>query len=97
MDSWTRMLKSAYRKEPILSFIVTAGVVNVAIGGLSEHWSLMSLGLSAVGIALALGVRQKYVRKRPLEPQNRPPVYILPPSSTGLPMLSMSKKNPPGR
>jgi len=97
MDSWTRILKSAYRKEPIISFIVTAGVVNVAIGGLSEHWSLMSLGLSTVGVAIALRVRQMHVRQRPLEPQNRPPVYILPPSSTGLPMLSMSKKNPNGR
>ncbi|EKQ67436.1 hypothetical protein OsccyDRAFT_3709 [Leptolyngbyaceae cyanobacterium JSC-12] len=97
MDSWTRILKSAYRKQPIISFMITVGTVNVAVGGLGEHWSLMSLGFSVVGIAIALGVRQKYARKRPLEPQNRPPVYILPPSSAGLPMLSMSKKNPPGR
>lgn len=91
------MLKSIYRKEPILSVVATAGAVNVAIGGLGEHWTLMSVGLSAVGVAIALGVRQRQMR-RPVEPVERPPVYVLPPSSSsGLPMLNIAKKSPPRR
>ncbi|MDX2231672.1 MAG: hypothetical protein NW220_18705 [Leptolyngbyaceae cyanobacterium bins.349] len=97
MDNWTRNLKSIYRKEPVVGFLVTAGAVNVAIGTLSEHWSLMSVGLSVVGVAIALRVRQMQTRRRPVSAPPRPPVYVLPPSSSGgLPMLSVSKKNPPG-
>jgi len=96
MDHWTHRLKSAYRKYPIVSFMVTAGGVNVAIGGFTEHWSLMSVGLSVVGVAIGLGVRQMQTRRLPLEPRNRSSVYILPPAAvTNLPLLSISKKNPP--
>jgi hypothetical protein len=98
MDKWTRTLKVVYRKEPIVSFLVTAGLVNVAIGGLTEHWSLMSVGLSVVGIAIALGVRQMQTRRRPLEPRDRRPAYALPPArAASLPMLDIAKKNPPER
>lgn len=98
MDNWARTLKLVYRKEPIVSFMVTAGLVNVAIGGLSEHWSLMSVGLSVVGIAIAVGVRQMQSRRRPLAPRHRPAAYVLPPArATSLPMLDIAKKNPPER
>lgn len=96
MDTWTRSLKSIYRKQPVVSFMVTAGAVNVAIGGLTEHWSLMSVGLSVVGVAIAVGVRQMQIR-RPARMPNRTPVYVLPPATSSLPMLSISKKNPPSR
>lgn len=96
MENWIRSLKSVYRKEPVVSFMVTAGVVNIALGGFTEHWSLMSVGLSVVGIAIALRVRQMQTQRRPLTPRNRPPAYVLPPaSSNSLPMLNISKKNPP--
>jgi uncharacterized membrane protein len=96
MNTWTRKFKSIYRKAPVVSFLVTGGVVNIAIGSLSEHWSLMSVGLSVVGVAIALRVRQMQTR-RPSATQTRPPVYALPPAAAGgLPMLSMAKKNPPG-
>jgi len=95
MDSWTRNLKLVYRKEPIVSFLVIAGTVNVAIGGLSEHWSLMSVGLSVVGVAIALGVRQQLRPRRPMQTPKRPPAYALPPAADALPLLSLSKKNPP--
>lgn len=97
MNDWTRTLKSVYRKEPILSFLVIAGAVNVAIGGLSEHWSLMSVGLSVVGVAIALGVRQRMQPRRhlPMRVPNRRSVYALPPADERLPRLSISQKNPP--
>lgn len=96
MERWTRSLKSVYRKEPIVSFLVIAGAVNVAIGGFSEHWSLMSVGLSVVGVAIALGLRQQLQpRRRRLPTSSRPPLYALPPSSTGLPLLNLAKKTPP--
>lgn len=96
MENWTRSLKSTYRKEPVVSMIVTAGLVNVALGGFTEHWSLMSVGLSVVGIAIAVWVRQKQTQHRPIASRNRPPAYVLPPAkSSSLPMLNISKKNPP--
>ena len=95
MDKWTRSLKSIYRKEPVVSFMVTAGAVNVAIAGFTEHWVLMSVGLSVVGVAVALYVRQMQTRRRPIPRQHRASVYLLPPSSESLPLLNISKKNPP--
>ncbi|NJP12080.1 MAG: hypothetical protein HC866_23590 [Leptolyngbyaceae cyanobacterium RU_5_1] len=97
-NSWSRILKSVYRREPVTSFIVTAGAVNIAVGGLSEHWALMTIGLGAVGVAIALRWWQAQNRNS-IQPQKRPPVYALPPHSSrpSLPMLSMSKKNPPNR
>lgn len=96
MSDWPRQLKSVYRQDPVLSFVVTAGIVNVAIGGLSEHWSLLSVGLSVVGVAIALGVRQRFQpRRRRLPQSRRPPRYALPPAETELPLLTLTPKRPP--
>ncbi|MDX2242679.1 MAG: hypothetical protein NW224_18480 [Leptolyngbyaceae cyanobacterium bins.302] len=98
MENWTRSLRSIYRREPVIGFMVTAGAVNVALGSFTEHWTLMSVGLSVVGLAIALGVRQMQTRRRPSESRNRSPMYVLPPAaSLSLPMLSVAKKDPPGR
>ncbi len=99
MDSWTQRFKSLYRREPVLSFVATAGAVNVAIGGLGEHWSLMAVGFGAVGGAIALGLRQRYrQRGTQIVPPRRSATYVLPPApTTGLPLLSIPKKQPPGR
>lgn len=91
------MLKSIYRKEPIISFVVTAGAVDAAMGGFTEHWSLMGLGIGAVGVAIVLRLRQMQTRRSSKEPQNRPPVYVLPPAPSSLPLLTVPKKNSPGR
>lgn len=90
------MLKSFYRRQPVVSFVVTAGAVDAAIGGLTSHWSLFILGLGAVSSAIGVGVWQWQARK-PLEMPDHPPVYVLPPQSSqsSLPMLSMTKKQPP--
>lgn len=93
---WSRFLRSIYRKEPIASFIITVGVVDIAIGGIDESWSLMTLGLGTVGVAIAFRWWQMQQRI-PLESTDRVPTHYLPPRSSRpqLPMLSVSKKNPP--
>ena len=95
-SSWTRSFKSKYRREPVLSFVATVGAVNVAMGGVSAHWGLMSLGLGVVGMAIALRWWQLRTRK-PTVAANRAPVYALPSVSARptLPLLSIPKKNPP--
>lgn len=92
---WTRLLKSAYRQEPITSFVVTVGVVDTAIGGLGASGSLFSFGLGTVGVAIAL--RWWLVQRSWQEKPAPVPELYLPPSSSRppLPMLSKSKKNPP--
>ncbi len=94
--SWTRSFKSTYRREPILSFVATASAVNVAIGGVSAHWVLMSIGLGTVSLAIALRLWQLHTRK-PTTFAKLTSVYALPPSDScpKLPLLSIPKKNPP--
>lgn len=93
--AWPRFLKSAYRREPISSFVITVGVVDAAIGGLDERWSLFTFGLGTVGVAIAL--RWWLTQRNQAELPERVPQHYLPPSSSRppLPTLSNSKKNPP--
>ncbi len=99
MNPWARNLKSIYRREPIASFVLIAGVTNVAMGGFSEHWSLMAVGLGTVGtVGVAIALQWWQLQKRkPMKSADRLPVYALPPSATdsGLPLLTIPKKNPP--
>ena len=92
---WPRFLKSAYRNEPVTGFLITVGVVDAAIGGFSYHGSLLLFGLSTVGAAIALRWWQLQ-RTKALQTE-QVPRYFLPARSsrTQLPMLSMSKKQPP--
>jgi len=89
-----RFLKSAYRKEPLPSFLITIGVVDAVIGGLDDRWSLFTFGLGTVGIAIAL--RWWLIQQRCPEPPQPVPQRYLPSSSSRspLPMLTNSKKNP---
>lgn len=93
---WSRLFRTIYRREPVIGIVATVGVVDAAMGGFSGHWSLLAVGTGTVGLAIALYWRQSQ-RRRPLEVTNQRPVYVLPPSSrTGLPTLSIPKKNAPG-
>ncbi|WP_421657902.1 hypothetical protein [Leptothermofonsia sp. ETS-13] len=93
---WSRFLRSIYRKEPIVGFVATVGVVDAAIGGLSGHWSLLAVGLGTVGTAIALRLWQVQ-RRSATEPVGDHPAHILPPQSSrpSLPTLTASKKSPP--
>jgi hypothetical protein len=94
--SWTRLLKSAYRKDPLTSFIVTVGVVDAAIGSIAASGSLLAFGLGTTGAAIALRCWQSY--RSGGEAPAPAPEYYLPPHSSRpqLPVLNnVSKKNPP--
>ncbi|MGF1493255.1 MAG: hypothetical protein ACFBSC_12535 [Microcoleaceae cyanobacterium] len=91
---WFRLLNSAYRREPIVSFILTIGAVNAVIGGLDASWSLFSFGLGTVGVAVIIRLWQT---QRPgLEKPEAATEYYLPPggSRPQLPHLS-SRRQPP--
>lgn len=90
-----RILKAAYRKEPISSFIVIVGAVDAVIGGVGERWSLLSFGLMMMVLAVALRWWQSQGRETELADQ--PVTHYLPPSSSrpALPILSATKRQPP--
>jgi uncharacterized membrane protein len=92
---WHRFVKSAYRKEPISSFIIIVGIVDALIGGFGERWSLLSFGLLMVVLAAALRWWQTQRQDGELAESRVMP--ILPPSSSRppLPMLSSTKRQPP--
>lgn len=92
---WHRFLKSAYRKEPISSFIIIVGAVDTLIGGVGERWTLLSFGLMMVVLAAAL--RWWQTQRRESELSEQPVTHFLPPSSSRppLPMLSATKRQPP--
>ncbi|MBH8572769.1 hypothetical protein I8752_07020 [Nostocaceae cyanobacterium CENA369] len=90
-----RFLKSTYRKDPLISVLITVGVVDALIGGLDDSWSLFAFGLGTAGITLALKLwRIQQRRSIPEEPVVQ---HYLPSrsSSPTLPMLTVTKKKPP--
>ncbi|QLE59304.1 hypothetical protein [Nostoc sp. TCL26-01] len=91
-----RFLKSAYRKEPIISVLITMGVVDALIGGLDDSWSLFAVGLGTAGVSLAFKLWRSNQQRRPIAEE---PVvqHYLPSrsSSPTLPMLTVNKKKPP--
>lgn len=90
-----KFLKSAYRREPLPSFLITIGVVDAVLGGFGDRWSLLIFGLGTVGVAMAL--RWWLLQQRRPEPSQPVVQRYLPGRSSRptLPMLSISKKNPP--
>ncbi len=94
-----RFLKLSYRREPIISVLITMGIVDALIGGFDDSWSLFIVGLGTTGISLAW--RWWHAQQR--QPLHEEPVtqqqYYLPPqpssSTSTLPMLSIPKKKPP--
>lgn len=86
-----RFLRSAYRKEPISSFILVVGAVDAVIGGVGERWTLLSFGLMVVLLSVILRWWQTQ-KAQPLVTENTPRRY-LPPSSTRspLPILTHDK------
>lgn len=89
-----RFLKSAYRKEPISSFILIVGAVDAVIGGVGERWTLLSFGLVLVLLAAAL--RWWQMQKAQALFTEETPRRYLPPSSSQrpLPMLMNERHRP---
>ena len=88
---WPRFLKSAYRKEPISSFILIVGAVDAVIGGIGERWTLLSFGLAL--ILMAAGLRWWQIQKAQAVLAEEAARHFLPPSSSRppLPMLTSEK------
>ncbi|WP_244532902.1 hypothetical protein [Geitlerinema sp. PCC 9228] len=90
----TRFWKSVYKKEPISSFLIVAGVMDVAIGGIGESWSLATFGASVVAVALVW--RWWKWQRRPQAIPLRSPAYFLPESpQSQLPTLKPTPKPAP--
>jgi hypothetical protein len=92
---WHRVLKSAYRKEPVSSFIIIVGSVDAVIGGVGERWSLLSFGL--IMVVLAVAVRWWQNQRKETELADQPVTHFLPPSPSrpALPQLSNIKRQRP--
>ncbi|MUG94803.1 hypothetical protein F7734_21500 [Scytonema sp. UIC 10036] len=90
-----RFVKSAYRREPIISVLITMGIVDAVIGGFNDSWSLFVIGLGTAGVTLAY--RLWRVQQRPPLPEEPVVQHYLPDrsSSSALPLLTVSKKKPP--
>jgi hypothetical protein len=87
-----RFLKSAYRKEPVISGLITAGVVDALIGGVDDSWSLFAFGLGTAGVALAIKL-WRMQQRRPVPEEPVVQHYLPPqPSSSALPVLNTPKK-----
>jgi hypothetical protein len=91
-----RFFKSAYRKEPIISVLITMGVVDALIGGLDDSWSLFAFGLGIAGVTLGYKL-WRIQQSRPLPEEERVVQHYLPSrsSSPTLPTLTVTKKRPP--
>ena len=97
MIALPRLIKSYYRREPLISILITRGVIDALMGGFDDSGSLFAFGLGTAGLTLMLRL-WRVQQQRPL-PEEEPPVVqrYLPSrsSSSALPMLSVSKKKPP--
>jgi len=84
--------KSAYRREPVISGLMTIGVVDALIGGLDDSWSLFAFGLGTAGIALAFKLWR--IQQRPDMPEEPVVQHYLPSRSSTppLPIMTVSKK-----
>lgn len=89
-----RFLRVFYRKEPISSFILVVGAVNLVLGGVGQRWSLFSLGL--VVAMIAVGLRWWQGQKSTAIASKHQPQRFLPPSSSRppLPMLTHQRHRP---
>ena len=91
-----RIVKSAYRKEPVITVLITMGIVDALIGGFDDSWALFLFGLGTAGTALI--IRWLRIQQNPSLSVEEPVKQLYLPdhsSKSSLPMLSISKKKPP--
>lgn len=91
-----RIVKSRLRKEPVITVLITMGIVDALIGGFDDSWGLFLFGLGTAGTALI--IRWLRVQQNPSLPVEEPVKQLYLPdhsSNSSLPMLSISKKKPP--
>ncbi len=85
-----RFLKSAYRKDPISSFVMTVGAVDAVIGGVGERWTLMSFGIMM--ILLAIAIRWLQIQRSQENLTEEVSRRYLPPSPSDAPLPMLKTK-----
>jgi hypothetical protein len=87
-----RFIKSAYRKEPISSFVLIMGAVDAVIGGVGSRGTLLALGLMMVLGAIAM--RWLQTQGRATAAFEEAPVRYLPmgKAQPPIPQLSHEKR-----
>jgi len=93
---WTRSLRSAYRQEPISSFVLIIGAINALIGGTQSDQVLLllALGIVVAAIGLRWWINGQNHRRLRTQSFQTPPVRYLPDRSShqSLPTLTAAKK-----
>ncbi len=92
--SMSRLLKSAYRKEPISALIVIFGTVDALLGGLNERWTLLSLGI----LLICLGVSVRWLQTEKAEKRvksSSPRRYLNPSRSSLQPLPELKSRRKP--
>jgi hypothetical protein len=85
-----RTVKRLYRKEPVSSFLIVMGLIEVVIGGVDEQWGLFAVGLGFVLGAIA--VRWSRIRREPQDLQRVLPRRYLPPSEINVPLPRLANE-----
>jgi len=85
-------IKRLFRREPIISTVVTAGTVNILLGMLEGQALLAFIGVLVVSGTIALRGWQKF--RRPVEFPEQPPTRYLPDQTTrpSVPMMGLSSR-----
>lgn len=85
-----RFLKVAYRKERLSSFILVIGAVDAVIGGVGARWTLLSLGVFTVAIAILVRwLQQQQAQVIVTQQVNR---KMLPPSAVDSPLPPLTNR-----
>lgn len=86
-------IKRLFRREPVISTVVTAGTVNILLGMAEGQALLAFLGVLVVSGTLAGRGWQKYHRQ-PLDFADSVPVHYLPDqtSQSAMPMMGLSSR-----
>ncbi|MGB3694607.1 MAG: hypothetical protein WBG70_23900 [Spirulinaceae cyanobacterium] len=87
---WPRFLKSAYRKDPVSSFIFTIGAVDAVIGGVGERWTLLGFGIMTIFLAIA--IRWWQIQQSQESLTEEVPRRFLPPSPSNAPLPMLKTK-----
>jgi hypothetical protein len=87
------VLKRLYRKEPISSFIIVVGAVDVLIGGVNEISTLAILGLLTSG--LAIGYRWWCIQQANNKLDLKSKQLYLPPSPDRNPLPNLDQRRRP--
>ncbi|NER84313.1 MAG: hypothetical protein F6K42_33215 [Leptolyngbya sp. SIO1D8] len=86
------LIKRLFRKEPVISTVVTAGTVNIFLGMLEGQAMLAFLGVLVVSGTIVLRGWQKY--RRPVDFPEQLPLRYLPDQTArpAVPMLGLSSR-----